>query len=321
MHLTRNHVKKEVCPHCEASTSTIPFEDVSSSAKWISTIGKSLPWKYRPIFSCLPGGDSPTFIKLDTFHLGPLGTGYYLAPSVLCLLVVLKHFQPSDTNKTDVESRLSVAHEFFSAFCRAVGKTPRDLKDFTKSNLHWPDQASYPMLSCKAGDTTLMLTWLEDYMTSVPLDLSDPILQLSLDALRSFNVFWRLLYTSESRVWWTVSEADKGLFALTTFLRSYQSAAKECFSRCPRTVFRYMFVYFSAGLLEGFSSFFCVTSFEIALGASAFSIWSPRSTSWLMWLLRFSMPSPTICQCTIHQCLPPRWLRTTWARCARCHRM
>ncbi|CAE7228167.1 spp-11 [Symbiodinium microadriaticum] len=177
-------------------------------------------------------GDSSNFIRLDTFHLGALGTGQYLAPSVLCMLVAkYKHFKPLRSSHRDVESRLAVAHEFFLAFCNAKGKSPRDLKDFTKSNMHWPDQATYPMLTCKAADTILMLGWLEDYMTSLPLDLSDHLLQLSLDALLAYNSFFRLCYSSQSRVWWTHSEATTGLMALTTFLRSYHAAAVECYQR------------------------------------------------------------------------------------------
>ena len=262
MHHTRHHLKRSVCPHCEANTTTIPFEDVSSNAKWITTIGISKPWTSLPVFSCLPGGDDAAFIRLDTFHLGPLGAGYYLAPSVLFLLIVLQHFHSADTKKTDVESRLTTAHGFFSAFCRALQKTPRDLKDFTKSNMHWPDQASYPMLSCKAGDTTLMLLWLEDYLTSVPLDLSDPVLEFSLDAVRAYNTFWRLLYTSESRVWWTTAEADAGLTALTCFLRSYHAAAKECYARYLGSIYMFHYLY-TYTTYKYFRCMLCVLGSEV----------------------------------------------------------
>ena len=231
MHLVRNHLRPDVCPHCEANTSSIPFEDVSANAKWLGTIGASKPWVEPHVFEMLPGGADPSFIKLDTFHLGPLGAGYYLAPSVLCVLVAyFKHFTPLD-GKTDVESRLAVAHNSFMSYCKATSRTPRDLKQFTKSNLHWPSQASYPMLSCKAGDTIMLLQWLQDYLTSVPLDLSDDLLRYSLEAISAFNAFWHLLYKAESRIWWSQSEAATGLIALTGFLRSYQAAAKESLAR------------------------------------------------------------------------------------------
>ncbi|CAE7819913.1 unnamed protein product, partial [Symbiodinium sp. KB8] len=97
--------------------------------------------------------------------------------------------------------------------------------------MHWPDQATYPMLTCKAADTITMLEWLEDYMTSLPLRLSDRLLELCLDALLAYNGFFRLCYNSQSRVWWTASEAATGLMALTTFLRSYYAAALECYQR------------------------------------------------------------------------------------------
>ena len=232
MHLTKNHVKNEICPHCHANTTTIPFEDVRPTAAWIGTISRTLPWTFPPVFCALPGGDSSNFIRLDTFHLGALGTGQYLAPSVLCMLVAnYKHFKPPRSNHHDVEARLAVAHGFFLAFCNAQQKSPRDLKDFTKSNMHWPDQATYPMLTCKAADTITMLEWLEDYMTSLPLDLSDRLLELCLDALLAYNSFFRLCYSSQSRVWCSASEAATGLMALTTFLRSYHAAAVECYQR------------------------------------------------------------------------------------------
>ena len=232
MHLTRHHVKANICPHCDANITTVPFEDMSANATWISTIGRSQPWTQPPVFSALPGGDTSSFIRLDTFHLGALGVGQYLAPSVLCVLIAqFKHFTPAASKKRDIESRLAVAHEFFFAFCNAKKRCPRDLKDFTKSNLHWPDQATYPMLSCKAADTIVMLEWLEDYMVNVPLDLSDRLLELCSDALASYNAFFRLCHHSESRVWWTAGEAATGLMALTTFLRSYHAAAVECYQR------------------------------------------------------------------------------------------
>ena len=119
MHLTRNHVKNEICPHCHANTTTIPFEDVRPTAAWIGTISRTLPWTFPPVFCALPGGDSSNFIRLDTFHLGALGTGQYLAPSVLCMLVAnYKHFKPPRSNHHDVEARLAVAHGFFLAFCK-----------------------------------------------------------------------------------------------------------------------------------------------------------------------------------------------------------
>ena len=232
MHLVRHHLKNNVCPHCEANTTTRPFEDVQATAAWIPTIGKSNPWNKPPVFAALPGGDVATFIKLDTFHLGPLGAGYYLAASILCLLVAeFKHFQPSD-GRLDVESRLNVAHGWFLDWCALHHKSPRDLKDFTKSNLHWPDQASFPMFSGKAGDTTLVLGWLEDYLTSLPLNMAaDRLLELCVECVTSFNQFWRLLYTSQDRVWWTENEATAGLASLTTFLRTYQASALLCHRR------------------------------------------------------------------------------------------
>ena len=106
--------------------------------------------------------------------------------------------------------------------------------------MHWPDQATYPMLTCKAADTITMLEWLEDYMTSLPLRLSDRLLELCLDALLAYNGFFRLCYNSQSRVWWTASEAATGLMALTTFLRSYYAAALECYQRTLACHFIYV---------------------------------------------------------------------------------
>ena len=249
MHLVRHHLRPKVCPHCEANTSTMPYEDVGPRAAWIQTVGSSKPWKFPPVFARLPGGDEASFIKLDTFHLGPLGAGYYLGPSVLCLLISeYKHFVPLN-GKSDVESRLAEAYSFFASYCKRVSASPRDLKEFSKSNLHWPDRATYPMLSCKAQDTNLLIGWLEDYLTSIPHDMSDGLLQLCLQAVASYNQFWRLLYASESRVWWSRLEASCGLNALTSFLRAYQSAALTCFRRilgCSKPFFdalKFIYIY------------------------------------------------------------------------------
>ena len=232
MHLTRHHLRKKVCPHCEADTARVPFEDMGPHAAWLRTIPGPVPWTRPPVFAALPGGDVATFMKLDTFHLLALGVGYYAAPSIIALLAAeFKHFTPPD-GKADIESRLAVAYRHFASFCQCVQKSPRDLKDFTKSNFHWPDQASYPMLSCKAGDTLLVMEWIEDYLASTPLDLfKDPLLQISFEVASEFNKFQKLLYCSQSRVWWTTAEACDGLKALTTFLRAYKEGARQCFRR------------------------------------------------------------------------------------------
>ena len=232
MHLTRHHLRKKVCPHCQADTAQCPFEAMGPDAAWLSTIPGPVPWTRPHVFAALPGGDAATFMKLDTFHLCALGVGYYAAPSIIGLLAAeFKHFTPPD-GKTDIESRLATAHRLFASFCQCLQQTPRDLKDFTKSNFHWPDRASYPMLSCKAGDTLLVMRFIEDYLSSTPLDLStDPLLQISLDVASEFNKFQKLLYSSQSRVWWTTAEACLGLAALTKFLRAYEQAARQCLRR------------------------------------------------------------------------------------------
>ncbi|CAE7225667.1 unnamed protein product, partial [Symbiodinium microadriaticum] len=195
MHLVRNHVSAAVCPHCEANITNIPYEDVSAEAAWIATIGRSDPWRVEPVFGILPGGAHASFIRLDTFHLGPLGAAHYAAPSILCLLLdAFDHFKPPRGGSQNVEHRLAYAHTFFESFCKSMKQPPRDLKDFTKDKLHWPSKNAYPMLSCKGGDSTLMMLWLQDYMESIPHDMSDPLLLVCLETLVAYNGFWNLCY-------------------------------------------------------------------------------------------------------------------------------
>ena len=199
MHLVRNHVSAAVCPHCEANITNIPYEDVSAEAAWIATIGRSDPWRVEPVFGILPGGAHASFIRLDTFHLGPLGAAHYAAPSILCLLLdAFDHFKPPRGGSQNVEHRLAYAHTFFESFCKSMKQPPRDLKDFTKDKLHWPSKNAYPMLSCKGGDSTLMMLWLQDYMESIPHDMSDPLLLVCLETLVAYNGFWRLLSLGRS---------------------------------------------------------------------------------------------------------------------------
>ena len=64
------------CHECLAGTPNVPFEDVSATALWASSINSSFPWTSTPVFSSIPYENwttlpsrAPQFYRRDTFHV------------------------------------------------------------------------------------------------------------------------------------------------------------------------------------------------------------------------------------------------------------
>ncbi|CAE7383385.1 unnamed protein product [Symbiodinium sp. CCMP2592] len=220
----RHHTCNEICPHCLANVSDVPFEHIHMSATWTQTVFKCVPWTKTPAFAAIPGGDEPSFIQFDLMHVLPHGCGRTFIASVICMMAgPLALFGPT-SKQTSRATRLHEAFTSFSSYCEAQGLHPRDMQEFTIDNLGWDTKASFPDCSCKAMDCVMMFQWCIDLLSSVPFARNDA-LDWAYAGCCGFDDFNRLCYCSEDRIFWTREEAKQGYAHLRKFLKAYRALA------------------------------------------------------------------------------------------------
>lgn len=227
---TRGHLKTDICPHCEANTHAVPFEDMSMNALWRETVFQTLPWTQdRPVpLGLMPGALHPSFIRWDLLHMVPHGCARNYVASVICMLAgPLDIFIPDVADgraRRSKDLRLEVAYTFFDSWLECNGKHVRDMKEFTKENLQWTQNRSYPDMNCKASDTTLLIHWLIDFLSTVPFRRSW-VLETALAGLRGVDEFCRLAYTGD-RIFWDKRKQKDGKRHLAQFLLAYVQLQK-----------------------------------------------------------------------------------------------
>ena len=226
----RHHTRNDLCPHCLANLSDIPFEDVSMRALWTRTVFTTLPWDTPPPLRFIPGADKAEFIQFDLMHVLPHGCGRTFIASVICMMVGPLNFFLPPGRKRGVELRLEEAYSSFRSFCQANKFHPRDMQEFTKENLAWDSTSCFPDCGCKAMDCVMLFQWCIDLFTSMPLEMTEPI-SLAYAACCGFDDFNRLCYTSQNRIFWTRDEARKGYKFLRAFLKGYRALAWYWYER------------------------------------------------------------------------------------------
>ena len=88
---------------------------------------------------------------------------------------VTGHFTPvSRAEGRSKDVRLRIASEYWEAWCACTHSYPRDIQDFTKENLGWEKNSNFPEITCKASDCNLLVKWLLDYLSSMPVEHSEP---------------------------------------------------------------------------------------------------------------------------------------------------
>eukprot|EP00435_Cladocopium_sp_Y103_P021687 s270_g5.t1 len=188
----RGHLRNEICPWCEANTYNVPFEDCSSSAKWRRTLFHSVPWKVPPPFAIIPGGDHPSFIKWDLMHMVPHGCARNFCASVVCMLCgPMGMFAPPPGPGLKKDRCLRACYSLLDSWLMCVGKSMRDLKEFTPENLQWKLNRDFPDSNCKASDCNLLTKWLLDLIGTMPWEMTEP-LKMAYEGLESLDQFQRL---------------------------------------------------------------------------------------------------------------------------------
>lgn len=107
-----------MCPHCRGGQPGFPWEDMSSQAKWIQTIGEEPPWNNnRSPLSSLPCNQlfPEGFYVQDPFHVFKIGIGRHFVASCVILLMEWNYF-PGDAQ--NVPARFARAHDDFVYACR-----------------------------------------------------------------------------------------------------------------------------------------------------------------------------------------------------------
>lgn len=220
---TRGHLKTDICPHCHANTYSVPFEEMGLGAMWRKTVFQSLPWS-RDVaipLALMPGASHPSFIRWDLMHMLPHGCARNFVASIICMLAgPLDVFLPSGGGGLNSkEHRLDEAYTHFQSWLDCKGKHVRDMKEFTLENLGWKQNRSYPEMTCKASDCTLLIQWLIDFLSTTPL-ASELALEYALNGLVGLDEFQRLAYTGD-RLFWNEEKQRQGKIHLGTFLWAY----------------------------------------------------------------------------------------------------
>ena len=226
----RNHLKLDMCPWCHANTTNIPFEDCAQTAAWRRTVFQSVPWAASPPFSIIPGGGHPSFIKWDLMHMVPHGCARNFCASVICMMCgPLGLFEPMPGSSLKKDRCLQAAYRLLDSWLMCVGKSMRDLKEFTPENLQWKLNRDFPDSNCKASDCTLVTKWLLDLLGTMPWEMTEP-LKLAYAGLEGLDTFQRLCYTGD-RLFMNPSTQRSARDALATFLQAHTDLAVYWFKK------------------------------------------------------------------------------------------
>ena len=237
---------------CLAGKPECPWEDVSTTPRWESTISLVNPWNANAP-SPLLGIPSQTFrperrFRKDPFHIFKQTLGGHFVASSVVLFLDLGYFErPGLPN--NVDAQLEYAHEDFHHFVKKEwsGKTVADLKSFTKGIFHWQKVKTFPFARLKGSDTMLCIRWLFQLLQHgcVPLGGSErprkslmtqplapwhvPFLERMQRACRCSLEFFHLLHSNG--VWLSPEVARQMAQCAQTFCGDYSALAKLCHSR------------------------------------------------------------------------------------------
>ena len=170
-YLTRSfqNLGNPCCFECMAGP-TLPFEDCRRNPCWEHTIYTQRPWEQPSPISQIPGfpNTPERLFKKDPFHIYKQSVGGSYIASSLILLLDLGYFR-GDTNSVD--ALLQRAWSDFHHFVKhdRKGKSVPFIKHFTKTNMHFPRQDSYPYARLKGSDTMLLTRWLLHLVTRGPI--------------------------------------------------------------------------------------------------------------------------------------------------------
>ena len=218
-----------MCSLCMAGHDAVPFEDLTDSAEWISTLHSERPWPSGnpPSLSTIPfQNDCPeTIFRLDLFHCYKCGLGRDLTGSTLILLAQLQYFDFTSDDECNLPARLERAWGSFNLWCRTTGKSPA-IHSFSKALLNYKNARSFAWCNVKGSDNTLITSWLLFFikLSSQNDSRHARLEQVLIETLTCALTVFEILHSHP--LWLHRVCAQRVQHHLTTVLRGFKVLAK-----------------------------------------------------------------------------------------------
>lgn len=241
--LTRHHGTKGtkrplmMCWECHAGLPNLPYEDVSETPLWSTTLYQTRPFEVEPPLSAVPFDSvcGERMYKRDIFHITRLGVFRHYVASILVTIIKWGYFKieppPPEGNSADVQLQRSFGH--CKLWCLTFGKTLA-LRSFSRRLLNWPNYHTFPWSNTKGSDTFILCQWLVDLLGQlVRQPLGDPsrrsMFEVMIEVGRaavsfSQNLFDHHLVLSRPCAMFAVEQS-------TIFLRGYSWLAEQSMNR------------------------------------------------------------------------------------------
>ena len=165
---------KGICFMCSGGAENLeelfPWEDVSTTAKWIQTMGTNPGYALDGPLLRIPHDLGELFYRLDLWHCFHLGCGKAFAANAIAIV----HDAMHEMGKS--EERLEILSKDFLEHCRRT-KQYAYIQAITRDVLGWEHGPDMPQGHWHKGFvTTRLLVWLEDYLERKQHELNDPFL-------------------------------------------------------------------------------------------------------------------------------------------------
>ena len=217
-----NQTAGGVCHLCDAGPPHTPWEQIGTRRPdWLQTQYVTSPFWMLPGAARVPHTPHclQAHYKFDLFHCWHLGVGRNFCGAILALL--------SDLESGNIEQRFQNLTEKYKAWCARTHHTPL-LSRLTKDTIQWGSTTEYPSGGWfKVGITTVIMEFFKAYDFQDGPD--EPLLLLALEAARSINAFFRLLYSQD--VWLAPQTSVHAGQLLSKFLRRYGRCAEVAFQQ------------------------------------------------------------------------------------------
>ena len=175
-----------MCHECLAGVAQFPFEDAAFRPAWGPTMFKQRPFSVLPTVCLIPfeKGFTPNdfaasrnvpcerVFRRDIFHNTKVGILRDFVGSTVMVLCKLKYFN-EDGQSNSREKMLGRAYDHFNFFCKTTNRSP-GLRSFTATFFNAPTWDTFPWVSCKGSDASLLLAWIHVLSTALINDPKSP---------------------------------------------------------------------------------------------------------------------------------------------------
>ena len=228
-------IPRHMCHECLAGSIEAPFEDLQEVPAWANSIYQERPWDTTtpPSFTRIPFDKyaPERVLRRDIFHNSKIGIYRDFVASSVLLICELKYFNlPAGAGVGNARHHLlERARNHFRLFCLATQRSAA-LRTFTKENFNCPTRKSFPWISAKGSDTTLLVEWISVLSRAClmePLDAAHVgVLEKINATARSANDWMKAMY--KHGLWLNKSCATSLYREGRKFLEGYNELAYDC---------------------------------------------------------------------------------------------